>query len=280
MNKKNIFKLTIFAQLAYLFYIHQNKCVKITKHKIINEKIPDSFNDFKIVQLSDIHCEKVGISDLVFFEQVRSQNPDIIVITGDILDSYRNNSDIAYNILANISNIAPTYFVSGNHEIRLPYEYSVLRKQLNKLNIVDLSNNKVLLEKYGESISLGGIEDFKYFYNKYKENHYTMYRKQLLKVYNENLYNILLAHRPEKFHLYSDLKFDLILSGHAHGGQWNVPLLGRIYAPNQGYFPKYTNGLYFENISTMVVSQGLGNSSFPTRLNNRLEIITVILGNK
>lgn len=278
MNK-NIFRLAMFTQLAYLFYLQQNKCVKVTEHKILNKKIPNNFNGFKIVQLSDIHCEKVGISDMIFFEKIRRLKPDIIVITGDILDSYRNNSDIAYNILANVSNIAPTYFVSGNHEIRLSDEYEKLKEQLDKLNIVNLSNKKIILERENKKISLSGVEDFKYFYRQDKENYYSMYRKQLISSYTENLYNILLAHRPEKFHLYSDLGFDLTLSGHAHGGQWNIPFIGRIYAPSQGYFPKYTNGIYEEKQSTMIVSQGLGNSSFPTRINNRLEIISIILEN-
>ncbi len=275
--KKKLLKLGLFSLASSLIYIEQNKLIKKTKHTILNNKIPSSFHNFKIVQLSDIHCEKIGLSDQLFFESIKKEKPNIIVITGDILDSYRNQSEVAHNILTQICDIAPCYFVSGNHELRLLKEYDNLKNVFEKLNIINLSNENKELVINGEKINLVGVEDFNYFIKKDKENYYAHHYKMLKNLYNEQYYNILLAHRPEKFSIYEEIGYNLIFSGHAHGGQWNIPFIGRIFSPSQGFFPVYTNGIYKKNNSELIVSQGLGNSSFPMRINNKLELVVVTL---
>lgn len=277
MNKfrKNIYKLFPFAILG--IYLHQNKFVSKREFNIIDKKIPSNFNGYKIIQLSDIHSDKIGISDILFLEKIKAEKPDIIVITGDLFDSYNNKPEIAYNLLSQFSSIAQCYFISGNHELRLLSEYEELKNFLERLGIINLNNKSKILSKGNQTINLSGIEDFNYFKMKDKINYYANYRNMLKYNFLKDEYNILLAHRPEKFEMYSDLGYSLIFSGHAHGGQWNIPFLGRIYAPSQGFFPKYTNGVYEKNNSKMIVSQGLGNSSFPTRINNRLEYIVVKL---
>ncbi|MBF0715493.1 metallophosphoesterase [Gemelliphila palaticanis] len=280
MNKlrKNIYKLFPIAILG--LYLHQNKFVSKREFNIIDKKIPSNFNGYKIIQLSDIHSDKIGISDILFLEKIKTEKPDIIIITGDLFDSYNNEPEIAYNLLSQFSSIAPCYFISGNHELRLQKDYNDLKIFMKRLGIINLNNIRQEINIKDHSISISGIEDFNYFKNEDKYNYYANYRNKLKSNIVENSYNILLAHRPEKFDMYSDLGYNLIFSGHAHGGQWNIPFLGRIYAPSQGFFPKYTNGIYENNNSKMIVSQGLGNSSFPTRLNNRLEYIVVNLFNK
>lgn len=274
---KKLSKLTMFFLAGVGIYFQQNKVVKKSTYEIKSNKIPASFDDFKIAQLSDIHCDKIGFSDLIFLKNLRDEKPDIIFITGDILDSYRNNSAVAHNILSQIADIAPCYFVSGNHELRLTEEYEKLKLVLKKLGITNLNNSNVELKRDNETIKISGIEDFNYFIYSDRTNYYANHKNMLVDLYDENIFTILLAHRPEKFDIYNEVGYDLIFSGHAHGGQWNVPFVGRIFSPSQGFFPTYTNGIYKNTNSTMIVSQGLGNSSFPTRINNRLELVIVKL---
>ena len=257
--------------------IRQNKKLKVRKTTLKFDKLPQAFDNFKIAQVSDIHCDKVGHSDLSFINKIKNFNPDMIVITGDILDSYNNNMDIAYNILSQLAIVAPCYFVSGNHELRLPEEYEQLINRMKKLNITHLHNSKLFITKNNESINLVGVEDYNFFKNKDNLNHRANFIKTLKELYSSNHFNILLSHRPEKFPIYADIKYELIFSGHAHGGQWRIPFVGGIFSPSQGFFPKYTNGNYVLEDSTMIVSQGLGNSSFPIRINNRIELILATL---
>ncbi|QWQ39086.1 metallophosphoesterase [Gemella sp. zg-570] len=273
-------KKYILASLSLIAtYLYQNKFVKKNSFKINNSKIPPSFRGFKIIQLSDIHCDKIGFSDQIFFDNIRKEKADLIFITGDILDSYRNNSATAYNILSQLVDMADCYFVSGNHELRLGDEYENLKKVLDKLGIKNISNRKVSLKRGNDKIIISGIEDFNYFLVDDYKNYYANHRNTLLANYDSGEFNILLAHRPEKLYIYSEVGFDLVFSGHAHGGQWNIPFVGRIFSPSQGFFPKYTHGIYKEKNTSMIVSQGLGNSSFPTRINNNLEYIVVELDN-
>ena len=257
--------------------IRQNKKLKVRKTTLKFDKLPQAFDNFKIAQVSDIHCDKVGHSDLSFINKIKNFNPDMIVITGDILDSYNNNMDIAYNILSQLAIVAPCYFVSGNHELRLPEEYEQLINRMKKLNITHLHNSKLFITKNNESINLVGVEDYNFFKNEDNLNHRANFIKTLKELYSSNHFNILLSHRPEKFPIYADIKYELICSGHAHGGQWRIPFVGGIFSPSQGFFPKYTNGNYVLEDSTMIVSQGLGNSSFPIRINNRIELILATL---
>ena len=257
--------------------IRQNKKLKVRKTTLKFDKLPQAFDNFKIAQVSDIHCDKVGHSDLSFINKIKNFNPDMIVITGDILDSYNNNMDIAYNILSQLAIVAPCYFVSGNHELRLPEEYEQLINRMKKLNITHLHNSKLFITKNNESINLVGVEDYNFFNNEDNLNHRANFIKTLKELYSSNHFNILLSHRPEKFPIYADIKYELIFSGHAHGGQWRIPFVGGIFSPSQGFFPKYTNGNYVLEDSTMIVSQGLGNSSFPIRINNRIELILATL---
>ena len=257
MNRKLLALAPIIAASSI---IRQNKKLKVRRTTLKFDKLPQAFDNFKIAQVSDIHCDKVGLSDLSFINKIKNFNPDMIVITGDILDSYNNNMDIAYNILSQLAIIAPCYFVSGNHELRLPKEYAELKNIMKKLNITYVHNSNFLITKNNESLNLVGVEDYNFFKNKDKLNHRANFIKTLEELYSSNHFNILLSHRPEKFPIYAEAKYELIFSGHAHGGQWRLPFVGGIFSPSQGFFPKYTNGNYVLKNSTMIVSQGLGNS--------------------
>lgn len=270
-------KILAFIPFLATSILANNKKLKQSNLSLSFNNLPANFDNFRIAQISDIHCDKVGFSDLSFINKIKKFSPDIIIITGDILDSYKNDTDVAYNILCQLAIISPCYFVSGNHELRLPEEYERLQTILNKLNITNLNNTSLLLEKNNDFINLVGVEDYNHFKNEDNLNHRNNFKETLDELYSSTHFNILLSHRPEKFPMYVEAKYDLIFSGHAHGGQWRIPFIGGIYSPSQGFFPKYTNGKYIKENSTLIVSRGLGNSSFPIRINNPIELVLVTL---
>jgi len=259
-----------------IFLIWQNNSVVITKHKYTNNKLPKEFKGIKILQISDLHNKNFHGR---LTNKIREINPDIIVITGDLIDRRKINLKIAIEFVKEIVKIAPTYYVSGNHE-QLSEHYNELKEDLNDLNVIIVDNSYVAINKEGSAIGLIGIADPAIRGNEKNnlfENNLS-YMKSKLNDLTQGLntdFNILLSHRPEQFNIYKEFNMDLVFSGHAHGGQIRIPLLGGILAPNQGFFPKYSEGIHKEASTTMVVSRGLGNSVFPFRIFNRPELVVV-----
>ncbi|MGL4790308.1 MAG: metallophosphoesterase, partial [Anaerotignaceae bacterium] len=197
-------------------------------------------------------------------------NPDIILITGDLVDSRRFNLEIAMDFINGAVNIAPVYYVSGNHEARLS-QYPNIKSQLADAGVNVLDNQKISIEINNNYIDILGLSDPNFFNNK---NEFEQY----LKEWSESeSFKVLLSHRPELFDLYVKYNMDLTFSGHAHGGQIRLPFIGAMVAPNQGLLPKYTSGFYTQENSTMFVSRGIGNSIIPLRVLNRPEIAFITL---
>lgn len=203
--------------------------------------------------------------------------PDMIAITGDIIDSRKTNFEVALKFLKKAIQIAPCYYVTGNHEARVS-EYEDLKHEMELIGVVILENEQIKLEQDEESITMLGLEDpsFKAYYLDYDSSTWVEERLKEMKSEEEG-FRILLSHRPELFSLYETYDMDLVLCGHAHGGQIRLPFIGGILAPNQGFFPKYDAGLYEENNTNMIVSRGIGNSAFPFRVNNAPEVILIEL---
>lgn len=278
MNIKNI-SITIFIiSILTIFFTWQNNKVVITKHEYKNEKIPNSFNGYRILHISDFH-NKNFYGRLT--KKVEEINPDIIVITGDLIDRRKTRIDIAMNFIRDIYKIAPIYYVKGNHEM-LSDSYNELKYELEKFNVIILDNSYMTLNKNGEEIGLMGISDpvLVERVGRYLEIDNTLHVEGVIKNLYKDKYtgfNILLSHRPELFNIYRAMKMDLVFSGHAHGGQIRLPFLGGILSPNQGFFPKYSEGMIVEEDTSMVVSRGLGNSLFPFRIFNLPELVVVSL---
>lgn len=198
-----------------------------------------------------------------------------------MIDRRNTRIDIATEFVQQIVKIAPVYYVSGNHE-QLSGKYGVLKEKLEKLNVQIIDNSYMTLSKGGDEIGLMSIADPAIQQNEgtYLWDDSGVYMEKNLKKLFINVdtdFNILLSHRPEQFIVYKDMNVDLVFSGHAHGGQIRIPFIGGLIAPNQGLFPKYTNGIYKNDVTSMVVSRGLGNSIFPFRLFNRPELVVVTL---
>lgn len=226
--------------------------------------------DYKIVQLSDFHNEKNKWLHKQIVEIIKEENPNIIVITGDLIDI--DDAKYAETLIREIHDLAPIYYVPGNHEY-LFGGYEELRRILldNKVNILE---NKTI--KLDNNIVIHGVKDPIFGMPRDEEE----VIKEYLDSFNlkKKEYNILLSHRPEYFDIYTDYNIDLVFTGHAHGGQFRIPLLGPIFSPNQGLFPKYAMGMHIDKDTRMIVSRGLGNSMQAIiRVNNRPELIVVSL---
>ena len=254
--------------------INFSKEPELSKFKIKSEKIPESFSGFKIAQISDFHNVEFENENQKLIDLIKEGNPDIIVITGDFIDSRSTKVEVSIKFAEKIIKIAPCYYVAGNHESRMPDKYFELLKGFEALGVTVLNDENIYLEKNGEKIQITGIKDpaFKLLYDDSEDEIIVKNKLQRLKT-EEDFYKILLSHRPELFDLYCDEKYDLIFAGHAHGGQFRFPLIGALQAPKQGLFPKYTEGFYEKGESIMLLSRGVGYSKIPVRIYCRPQII-------
>lgn len=236
-----------------------------------NAKLPHSFDGFRVALIADLHIRKMKKSYQELFEHIAEVHPNIIAIAGDWMDSTLKNIQIALSTITHIVNIAPVYFVSGNNEFKSGLMDEFVER-IKEIGVVIVDDHSAVLEKNDEKLILFGIADPTF------SSDDAFAQQLILKSLSlQSDFNILLTHRPEKIDLYRHCHIDLALTGHAHGGQFRLPLIGGLYAPHQGIFPKYTSGLYKKGQTAMVVSRGLGNSGFPFRLFNRPELVVVTL---
>jgi len=278
-NKKRVILIVTAVLLVVLcgWTIWGNTALKINEYEIMSNKIPEAFTGFRIAQVSDLHNAEFGEGNEKLIELLSQTDPDIIVITGDLIDSRHTDIEIALEFARQAIKLAPVYYVSGNHEARVR-EYEDLKMGLAEAGVIVLEDQKVQIMREGESISILGIDDPSFQEDYLFGDAASVTSSALSELQNESDgYTVLLAHRPELFETYVDSGVDLVFSGHAHGGQIRLPFIGGLVAPNQGLFPKYDAGLFSEGSTTMIVSRGVGNSIIPIRINNRPEIVTVTL---
>lgn len=270
--------LTALLFVLIIWTIWGNTALTVNTITISNSRIPTSFSGFKIAQVSDLHNAEFGENNARLLKLLSKNEPDIIVITGDLIDAQHTNIDIALNFVKEAIQIAPGYYVTGNHEASLS-QYDRLKDGLESVGVSVLDDRVVELERDGEKITLIGLSDpdFTIKSDVFEEVPAMVSTKLKDLISNKSGYTILLSHRPELFQSYADCNVDLVFSGHAHGGQFRLPLIGGLIAPNQGLFPKYDAGLYSDQNTNMIVSRGIGNSIIPFRFNNRPEIVLVEL---
>lgn len=278
---KGTIKLCILSTALFtviIWIIWGNTALMVNTVTVTAGRIPAAFSGFRIAQVSDLHNAEFGENNVRLLELLSESGPDIIVITGDLVDSGHTDIDIAISFAEEAARIAPVYYVTGNHEARLS-QYDRLRNGLEAAGVSMLEDRAVELERDGEKITLVGLSDpdFTVRGDIFGEVPAMVSTKLESLADTESSYTILLSHRPELFESYASSGIDLVLSGHAHGGQFRFPFIGGLVAPNQGLFPKYDAGLYTESSTQMVVSRGIGNSIIPVRFNNRPEIVVVEL---
>lgn len=282
MKKKTIIIISIIIAilvLCGLYLYYENTKLQVSHYNIINNNIPVDFNNYKIVQISDFHNTKSKTLTNNLIEELKEQRPNIIVLTGDLIDSNKTNVEVVINFIKKINNIAPIYYVSGNHEANIS-NYTKIKEQLEENKVIILDNKTEVLKINESEINLIGIDDPRMANENFVSDSEIIKAELDNAKYNGIKYSILLSHRPELFDTYVQKELDLILVGHAHGGQIRIPFIGGIIAPNQGFFPKYTSEIFEENKTTMIISRGIGNSILPFRINNRPELVVITLNNK
>lgn len=256
-----------------------NQALTVTRLTVESQQLPAPFSGFRIAQVSDLHNTQFGPDNQDLLALLEAEHPDLILLTGDLVDSRRTDLEIAIAFGTRAAQIAPTYYVPGNHEARLSHQdLETLRQGLESGGVTVLENRSEPLERDGAYITLAGVYDPN-FYTDYLMNDSALVMDSLLSGQDleQQDYTVLLSHRPELLDTYAAHPVDLVFAGHAHGGQIRLPGIGGLAAPDQGLFPKYDAGLYTQEGTQMVVSRGLGNSIFPLRVNNRPELVLVEL---
>lgn len=282
-----IFVMGISLVVYILTKINETK-IDITKYNIVNEKIPDEFNDFKIVQLSDFHSKGYKNTTEKIITKIKNINPNIVVMTGDMISWDLKNIDKLKRLIREISKLFPVYYINGNHEqlaqIVKSDQYDNFINEIKKLGVVIVNNGYVEVGKNGQSIKLYEIDipldDASGLYiteGQLEDN----YIENKLSVIDSKNFNILLAHNPLFIDEYSKWGADLVLSGHLHGGIVRLPVINKgIMSPEHKMFPKYDAGKFEVGDTIMIVNRGIGSSSFDLRIFNSPEILVIILKNK
>lgn len=256
-----------------------NNDLRLNEISVTSQTLPESFEGFRIAHVSDLHNASFGKDNERLLNMLRDAEPDMIAITGDMIDSYRTDIDVAVKFAEEAVKIAPCYYVAGNHESRIS-ELGELLDGLSDAGVAILRDDTAELSQNDEHILIVGVDDPDFRGADYLlggDSADMDRRLKTLKYAHSNGFTLLLSHRPELFETYVYNNMDIVLSGHAHGGQFRLPFVGGLYAPDQGLFPKYDGGVYTEGNTTMIVSRGVGNSLFPLRLFNNPEVILIEL---
>lgn len=273
--------LTLLAVLLCLILPGFYNTLKVV-HYTVN--VGNFTQPIRIALVADLHSCAYGEDQRELLEAIEKEAPVLVLLGGDIFDDKIPN-DHAVAFLKGIQGKYPCYYVTGNHEYWSGKEgFAEKTALLDTYGVIRLNGDMDTIEIKGTNLNICGVDDpYAWANNGYLiENRDGSYREQVERVAElarNGHFTILLAHRPELFSYYSQFGFDLILSGHAHGGQWRIPgILDGVYAPNQGLFPAYVGGRYEQNGTVMIVSRGLARESTPVpRFYNRPELVIVDL---
>lgn len=284
-NKKIIFFLILIVVFLYTYSI---KKVDITRYTVKSDKVSKQFDNYKIVQLSDFHSKGYKNTTGIIINEIEKINPDIIVMTGDMISWDVENIDELERLINELAPKYPTYYINGNHEelakILKSKEYENFINDIKNLGVSVLKNNYIELIRDEESINLYEIDiplDGPTGLYVTEEQLDDNYINDVLGKVDESEFNILLAHNPLFIDDYSRWGADLVLSGHMHGGIIRIPIIGvGIASPEKDYFPKYDAGEFKVGNTTMIVNRGIGASSSGLRVFNKPEISVITLKNE
>lgn len=263
--------LALIAAAAAFLIKDSREDLEISRYEVNSKKLPESFDGFKIVQLSDLHGAEFGEDGMGLVEKVKELEPDIIALTGDFVT---DEGDLAAveKLAARLTELCPVYFVSGNHEFGSGLAVKV-RNILERAGVKYLSNEYLTINRGEDEILLGGVEDPLAYADMLSPD-------ELAQKMNDaapDAFKILLGHRNYWMTEYPELPVDLIFCGHAHGGLIRIPGVGGLIGTDRRLFPDFDAGEYNNGRYTLIVSRGLGNSVPIPRVFNRPEIVCVEL---
>ena len=276
-----ILSVVVVILIALVIWIAWgNTALELNTYTVTSARLPECFDGYRIAHVSDLHNVEMSENNEKLLTMLREADPDMIAITGDLIDSRNTDVEIALQFVQEAMKIAPCYYVTGNHEARVN-EYEELKTGLISAGVIILEDTQTEISIEGHSITLIGVNDPSFQTDYLFGDSETVINSKLTELHTDGeVFTILLSHRPELFDTYADHDVDLVLSGHAHGGQFRLPFIGGVVAPNQGFFPEYDAGIYTDGNTNMIVSRGIGNSILPFRINNRPEVILIELQSK
>lgn len=274
MGLKAVVSLAVGAAVAG-WVVRDNTRLTVTRYCVEFDELPKEFDDFKIVQVSDLHNARFGKDQRRLMEAVRAEKPDLIAITGDMFHTLKR--DNAYSFLEQAARLAPCYYVSGNHEQRFADYFSAIKPKLESLGARVLDDESEPFWRGESYITIIGLSDPSFKRTTPPEQ----LTEEKLTLLETSGFTLLLSHRPELFSVYARHNVSLALTGHAHGGQVRIPFAHRgLFAVHQGWLPKYTEGIFVENNTKMIVSRSLGNSTLYPKVNDPPELVSVTLKRK
>lgn len=253
--------------------------LQVTRYEIVSDKLS---GNVRIVHLSDLHCSEFGEGNAALIARIAEQAPDLIVMSGDMINGHEQRTEVAEALIESLSEIAPVYASLGNHEKANEHMYrSDITKLYEEAGAVVLEKEYQDIEIRGQKIRIGGLLGYG-LPEKYAktgeavESEYTYIAKMQK---TDNL-TLLLCHYPTCWihnRLLDEWDVDVVFSGHEHGGQIRLPWLGGVYAPDRGFFPGHTSGVLHDQDGkrALVISRGLGSTGWVPRLNNVPEIVVV-----
>lgn len=261
-----------------LYQIYELNTLSVSKYEIFIDKIPNEFNDYKIVQISDLHSKEFGKENIKLLRKIDELSPDIIVMTGDIIDKRDDKFDIAIDFLKKLCSKYQVIYTIGNHEIEIGYKkLKKYKEELKEIGVTILEDSSMTIYKNKKSIVINGL-NYRYNLNDNKNSYLKFVKSKIGKVDREK-FNLLLTHDPTYATLYDKIENDLILCGHIHGGIINLGKVA-LFSPSRKMFPKYFSGMYKLKNSKLIVSKGLGKSKAIVRINNLPEIVLINLKSK
>lgn len=274
--------IVLLLLLVVLLRIYiDNEIPKVSNVEIKSPKLPEVFDGYKIVQLSDLHSKSFGNNNEMLIDMIDKESPNIIVMTGDMVTANEKDFTVFYSLVKELTKKYRVYYVYGNHEGELSSKLkSEITAFLKENGVIVLDNDYISIEKNNEKINLYGLcYTQKYYSYKGGKKHIITenYIKNKLGTIDKNKYNILLTHNPLFFDAYSGYGFDLTLSGHVHGGLIRLPFIGGILSPERKFFPQYSAGVYEKGNSKLVVSRGLSRGTKGFRFFNRPDVVSITL---
>ena len=250
--------LSVLLVVCCAFILYGNYHLTVTEYDVdlgLNE-------DLKIVQISDLHNQIFGINESILLDRIREQEPDIIVVTGDVVDGNHTSYTIAESFFKGAVEICPVYYITGNHEVSLMgkgYGFADFLFEIRSYGVIYLDDQYIDMGDY----ILAGIADK------------SLWNFSAYEPFDDTKPVILLAHDPKYTDLFKAIGADLVLTGHIHGGQIMLPGKGALLSPEFCFFPPYYQGIYDLEGTKLEVSRGLGNSAFPIRINDYPEIVVI-----
>lgn len=264
--KRKTIILTLILSIVCIYLITGFiNTLTLTEYDFTSSKVPAGFDGFRIVQISDFHCKDFGYQEADLINMVKSAQPDIIVLTGDSIDDEHTIDNYAY-LLEGIHDIAPIYYITGNHEFDTAAPLETSLELHERYGVIDLNTTSVTLTRNNDSIVLSGLGFCGSMFKIQRSLDYA----------DTSLFNILLYHCTDQFDAIAPYNYDLVLSGHTHGGLVCLPFIGGIITNQKELFPKYDSGAFTLGQSTMISSRGLGDASVP-RFHNPREVVCVTL---